>query len=102
MVEYIVLSRGTHSRAVKFRVVGLSIALFALISCTTTPKNIGNRPAWNDIDVIRENVELPRAHFVAYASREAALSGGDDPYFQSLNGPWKFQFSSTPGDRPAR
>ena len=36
------------------------------------------RPAWNDIDVIRENVEAPRAHFIPYRSAAAALAG-DQP-----------------------
>jgi len=94
-------SRGA-SRLIKS--LGFASAFAALIfpiSCTTSPKTAGNRPAWNDIDVIRENVESPRAHFVAYPERQEALSRGSNPNFQSLNGPWKFHYSDSPSDRPA-
>ena len=46
-----------------------------------------DRPSWNDINVIRENVEAPRAHFVPFESKEAALDN-DAPanqWHQSLN-----------------
>jgi len=52
------------------------------------------RPAWNDINVIRDNVEAPRAHFVPSRS-------GNQAARISLNGEWKFHFSETPDDRPA-
>lgn len=57
---------------------------------------------WNDINVIRENVEAPRAHFIAYTSWENALERRIDanPYFRSLNGAWKFHYSDTPDSRP--
>ena len=60
------------------------------------------RPAWNDIDVIRENVEAPRAHFVPYRSVDAALAGDEagNRWRQSLNGNWKFSYSATPSGRP--
>ncbi|MBW1843975.1 MAG: beta-galactosidase, partial [Deltaproteobacteria bacterium] len=77
------------------------IVLTFLISCTTPPRTAGDRPAWNDINVIRENVESPRAHFVAYPNKEEAISRGSNPNFQSLNGPWKFHYSDSPANRPA-
>jgi beta-galactosidase len=61
------------------------------------------RPHWNNIDVIRENVEAPRAHFVAYANAEAALSGDlqSNSRYRSLNGDWKFNYADSPAARPA-
>ena len=61
------------------------------------------RPAWNNVDVIRENVEAPRAHFVPYRSAAAALAGdaGRNPWRKSLNGIWKFHYATGPADRPA-
>ena len=61
------------------------------------------QPAWNDIDVIRENAESPRAHFIGYPSQEAAVAGDPaaNPWYRSLNGPWKFHYSPRPADRPA-
>ena len=61
------------------------------------------RPAWNDVAVIREFAEPPRAHFVPYPDRAAAL-GGDltkNAWHSSLNGRWKFRYSPRPADRPA-
>jgi len=51
----------------------------------------GERPHWNNIDVIREHVEPPRAHFVP----------SDAGYSQSLNGDWRFHYSDSPSKRPA-
>ena len=102
MLDQLVFSRDASRRIETFSVAGILIALTVLASCATSPKTVGSRPAWNDIDVIRENVELPRAHFVAYPRREGALAGDSNPNFQSLNGPWKFHYSGSPADRPAR
>lgn len=51
----------------------------------------GERPHWNNIEVIRENVEPPRAHFVPSAAE----------FSLSLNGDWLFHYSDSPGGRPA-
>ncbi len=61
------------------------------------------RPHWNNIDVIRENVEQPRAHFIAYRDRYAALVGdvSASAWYRSLNGTWKFRYSDSPTIRPA-
>jgi len=50
------------------------------------------RPAWNDINVIRENVEAPRAHFIP-------VRADGETFRKSLNGDWQFGFSPTPGGR---
>jgi len=97
-----ILSRNTSRQTRTFGIASLFVAPILLISCATSPLRIGSRPAWNDIDVIRENVESPRAHFVAYPKREDALARGDNPNFQSLNGLWKFHYSDSPAERPAR
>jgi beta-galactosidase len=60
------------------------------------------RPHWNNIDVIRENVEAPRAHFVPAPDREVAASEGslENPWRRSLNGSWRFHYADAPADRP--
>ena len=60
------------------------------------------RPAWNDINVIRENTEAPRASFTPYTDRDNAIERriDENPYFQSLNGEWRFHFSEGPATRP--
>ncbi len=102
MLAPLIPSRAVNRPIVRFSFASAFVALICLISCATSPKTAGDRPAWNDIDVIRENVELPRAHFVAYPNQAQAVSRGSNPNLQSLNGPWKFHYSDSPADRPAR
>lgn len=61
-----------------------------------------HRPAWNDVNIIRENTEKPRAHFVSYPSEEGALLNQIEQNTKhlSLNGRWKFNYSKRPNDRP--
>ena len=60
-------------------------------------------PHWNNIDVIRENAEAPRAHFVAHGDRESALKAdlAVNERYLSLNGTWRFHYSDSPAQRPA-
>lgn len=60
------------------------------------------RPAWNDIAVVRENTEPPRAHFVAYPDRDAAVNAdlANHKKFRTLNGDWAFNYAEKPADRP--
>lgn len=83
----------------------LAVLLLAVIhSLLARAETDTERPKWNDIDVIRENVEAPRAHFIAYTKWENAIERKIDanPYFQSMNGEWKFHYSDSPDARPDR
>ena len=62
--------------------------------------NEAKRPAWNDINIIRENVEKPRAHFKPYLSEQSAREGDLGNNVMSLNGTWKFKYSEKPATRP--
>jgi beta-galactosidase len=79
-----------------------AITVFAFASCTHATEETA-RPHWNNIDVIRENTESPRAHFVPFPDSASALSGdvAQNPNFRSLNGDWKFHYSDAPAARPA-
>ncbi len=72
-------------------------------ACTNDAGDDEARPAWDDINVIRENTEEPRAHFIPYRNAEDALAGNVDsnPWFLSLNGAWKFHYADSPAERPA-
>ena len=52
------------------------------------------KPYWQDIQVVSVNKEYPRSMFMTYDKREDALSGKyeSSPYYQLLNGTWKFYF----------
>jgi len=80
-----------------------SIVMLALLMCFAACTGDGVRPHWNNIDIIRENVEAPRAHFVAYSNAAEALAGDleANSRYQSLNGEWKFNYSESPAGRPA-
>ena len=87
----------------RFTLLAAAVCLPVLAAYGDQHKTASDRPAWNDIDVIRENTETPRAHFVPYRSREDAIAGDPDanPWSQSLNGDWKFNYSDSPAARPA-
>ena len=74
-----------------FRTVTTTLLAMCIASCTFE----GQRPHWNNIDVIRENVEAPRAHFIAYPNAAEALAGNlaSNSRYVSLNGDWKFNLS---------
>ena len=71
------------------------IGSILLAACSPVEEAGSERPKWNDIDVIRENTEAPRAHFVPQRD------GGADARVMSLNGSWRFHYSDRPADRPA-
>ncbi|MEC0227805.1 glycoside hydrolase family 2 TIM barrel-domain containing protein [Paenibacillus alba] len=49
---------------------------------------------WEDLNVLQINREVPRAYYIPFANVEAAQTGkrGRSPYYQTLNGSWKFQY----------
>ena len=79
----------------------LVTALLLLMTTTAFSQASGERPAWNDINVIRENTEAPRAHFIPYRNTTSASTNAENRWHKSLNGSWKFNFSESPATRPA-
>ncbi|WP_163881284.1 glycoside hydrolase family 2 TIM barrel-domain containing protein [Paenibacillus favisporus] len=53
---------------------------------------------WDDLAVLAKNRMKGRAYFIPYADAEGALSSdrGSSPWFQSLNGIWKFHYATRP------
>ena len=60
-------------------------------------------PYWKDIQTTSVNTEYPRTSFMTYADRAQAMTGRfeNSPYYQLLNGTWKFYFVDTYKDLPA-
>jgi beta-galactosidase len=58
---------------------------------------IGIERYWEQLECLHVNREPARASFVPYASANAAKSGkrGRSPYYQTLNGAWKFRYHSS-------
>jgi beta-galactosidase len=50
---------------------------------------------YEDLSVMQVNREKPRAYYIPYNSESGALSKkrGSSPYYQTLNGNWKFQYN---------
>ena len=86
---------------VQLRFPALALLAFAV----TTHAGGGQRVTTNDWEnprVSSINTEPPHVTSMPFPSRDAALRMRPDqsPFFQSLNGRWKFQWSPRPADRP--
>lgn len=59
-------------------------------------------PDWENPAVFARNTEPPHATFYPFVDEQAALTGraGDSPWYESLNGKWKFRWSKTADKRP--
>ncbi len=57
---------------------------------------------WENLEVVEINREAPHATLFPYADVSRAMAGDREtsPYFQSLNGIWKFNWVSQPAGRP--
>ncbi len=58
---------------------------------------------WDDLSVLQVNTEKPHATMMTYPTATEAVAGecGKSPWFKSLNGDWKFNWSKNPAERPA-
>lgn len=59
-------------------------------------------PNWRNLAVLEKNREQAHATMIPFHNTASALSGerGASPYFQLLNGSWKFHYAATPVDSP--
>lgn len=69
---------------------------------TAAQERAAERYDWENLDVLAINRQQPRASAFAYAEIGRALAGDRDasPFFQSLNGRWRFRWSPSPAERP--
>ncbi len=60
------------------------------------------QPDWENEHVFERNREAPCAASLMYPTEQAALAGRptENPWFCSLNGPWKFHWAPDPDHRP--
>jgi beta-galactosidase len=88
-----------------------SIALFyhlhwvtILVGLMTMPLQAADEaaPDWENPGVFARNTESPHATFFAFPDEESALTkrGSESPWYESLNGQWKFRCSKTANERP--
>lgn len=75
--------------------------LLIFLSCLCLTRALANndagqpeKPYWQDIQTVSVNKEAPRSSFMTYGDRATALTARyeNSPYYQLLNGTWKFYF----------
>ena len=78
----------------------MRIAILTLIVCAAATAQ--NRPEWDNPAVVHVGTEKPHATMMAYPSAQLAKTGdrAQSPWFQLLNGTWKFHGSLRPSERP--
>jgi beta-galactosidase len=59
-------------------------------------------PDWEDPSIVGRNKEAPHATLMPFPDAESAMQGdwSSSPWYQSLNGSWKFHWSPKPAERP--
>ncbi len=74
--------------------------LLVLLVCATAA--FAGPPEWDNPGIIHVGTERPHATMMAYPTAELARAGdrAGSPWFQLLNGDWKFHGSPRPADRP--
>lgn len=75
-----------------------SVSLFLLVSACLA----ADRPEWDNPGVIKIGEEKPHATMMVYPTAALAKTGqmALSPWYQSLNGTWKFDGVLRPADRP--
>jgi beta-galactosidase len=75
----------------------------AILSLAISAAAFGQtRPEWDNPAIVHTGTEKPHATMMAYPSSELARTGdrAQSPWFQLLNGTWRFHGSLRPSDRP--
>lgn len=81
----------------------LNILIRVYFLCAVCASAIAQqRPEWDNPLVIQQNKEKPHASMMIYPSAQIARMAdrSQSPWFQSLNGRWKFNYAPDPGSRP--
>ena len=78
-------------------------SLLPALLLLASPQKPTAAPPWEDPAVFRVGTERPRATFVAFADRGAAIAGDParSPFFQLLSGTWRFRWAKNPFVLPA-
>ena len=78
----------------------MRIAILGLAFCAAALGQV--RPEWDNPAIVHVGTEKPHATMMAYPSSELARTGdrAQSPWFQLLNGTWKFNGSLRPSEMP--
>lgn len=103
--------RSCWSQAAAIGVVGLGLGWGVPGGLARAAESADTSPDWENPEVLGRNKEEPSASCIAYPDAAAALEHSDprtplaerraaSPWYQSLNGPWRFWWSSNVLVRP--
>ncbi|GAA5510205.1 glycoside hydrolase family 2 TIM barrel-domain containing protein [Novipirellula caenicola] len=97
-------SQGNRRPLLRSSLIARSITFAACaicLCCYTTPATAEPHD-WENEQIVSQNKQPPRATSLPFADRESAIQATPEatPYFQSLNGIWKFNWVKQPSDRP--
>jgi len=97
----------------RFNMNKRSLLLLYLIGCLCTVSVAADRPDWENEQVIAINKEPARATGLSFQDVQTAIRAyslrtaadtlkkwQDSPFYQSLNGQWKFHWVKSPDERP--
>lgn len=82
-------------------------SLTGVLTISGTPQQLyaenASLPYWKDIQTVSVNREAPRSAFMTYADKTQALTGKyeNSPYYELLNGTWKFYYTDSYLNLPA-
>lgn len=82
-------------------------SLTGVLTISGTPQQVyaenASLPYWKDIQTVSVNREAPRSAFMTYADKNQALTGKyeNSPYYELLNGTWKFYYTDSYLNLPA-
>jgi beta-galactosidase len=83
---------------------GMSLKRWIPVLAAVTVAGVAaaDRPDWENEEVFGRNKEAPHATLLPFADEAQAVSGvwETSPWFQSLNGDWKFHWVDHPDKRP--
>ena len=90
------------------KLFSILFVLFSLSTCSHNNQQLNNQHSengalqdWENPEVFAVNKESPRASFIPYQSKEAAVLNkpSKSDFYTSLNGQWKFQIVNKPSER---
>lgn len=76
--------------------------IFVILSLLSAAAIAADKPEWDNPSIVHIGTEKPHATMMAYPSAELARTGDrvKSPWFQLLNGAWKFHGALRPAERP--
>ena len=79
----------------------VTLAALFVSFASVLPATAAPLPEWQDPSVQHAGVEAPFATMTVFADAASArtLDRGQSPFYQSLNGQWKYHWSASPADR---